>query len=83
MLLSLTEFINSFVKTSEVTYTTLKLLFFLKTSFPIACIKCVFPRPTPPYKNNGLYAVAGASATASAAACANLLLSPTTNVSKE
>src|SRR5882724_4418511 len=32
--------------------------------------------------NSGLYALAGASATATAAACANRLLEPITNVSK-
>ena len=32
--------------------------------------------------NSGLYALAGASATATAAACANRLLEPMTNVSK-
>src|SRR5215472_4667487 len=32
--------------------------------------------------NSGLYALAGASATATAAACANLLLDPITKVSK-
>ena len=57
-------------------------LLLLNILFPIACIKCVFPKPTPPYINNGLYVFAGLSATASAAACAKLLLFPTTNVSK-
>ena len=57
------------------------LLFFI-ILFPIACIKCVFPNPTPPYKNKGLYAVAGDFDTAWAAAWANLLLFPTTKLSK-
>ena len=46
------------------------------------CIKCVFPSPTPPYRNSGLYTSPGDSATATDAACAKLLLLPTTNVSK-
>ena len=50
-------------------------------ALPIACIKCVLPKPTPPWRNNGLYEVAGASATARAAAWANLLYPPTTKVS--
>jgi hypothetical protein len=42
----------------------------------------VLPRPTPPYTNRGLYALeGGASATASAAAWANLFDGPGTNVS--
>jgi hypothetical protein len=45
------------------------------------CIKCVFPRPTPPYKNRGLQISPGASATFRAYACAKLLLPPTTKVS--
>src|SRR5690242_6357754 len=48
---------------------------------PIACIKCVLPSPTPPYRKSGLYDFDGCSATACAAACANWLLLPTTNVS--
>src|SRR5712692_11398936 len=48
---------------------------------PMACIKCVLPMPTPPYRNSGLYALDGCSATAREAACANSLDLPTTKVS--
>src|ERR1017187_5861261 len=41
----------------------------------------VFPNPESPGMNRGLYAFAGASATATAAACAKRLLEPITNVS--
>ena len=66
---------------SEVTYNILVFLLCTNISFAIACIKWVLPKPTPPYKKSGLYDVAGASATANAAACANLLLFPTTKLS--
>jgi len=46
------------------------------------CIKCVFPRPAPPYKKRGLYAPPGDSATATETAWAILLVGPTTKVSK-
>jgi hypothetical protein len=49
--------------------------------FPIACIKCVLPSPTVPYKNNGLYACPGLSATALEAENAMLLVAQTTKVS--
>ena len=75
------EFISSLVNFSEDTYTTFASFCSFIIECPIACIKCVFPRPTPPYKNNGLYAFAGDSATATHAAWANLLLLPITNVS--
>ena len=76
------EFISSFVNFSEETYTTFGSSCWHIIWCPIACIKCVLPRPTPPYKNKGLYALAGDSATATHAACANLLLLPITKVSK-
>ena len=47
-----------------------------------ACIRWVFPSPDPPYMKRGLYASEGDSATARAAACAYLLLFPTTKLSK-
>src|SRR5207237_3561769 len=37
---------------------------------------------TPPYRNSGLYALPGESATARQAACAKRLALPTTNVAK-
>ena len=80
-LLSLIAFINWFVNFSEVTYRTLEFLLFSRILFPIACIKWVLPKPTPPYKNNGLYEFEGSFPTANAAAWANLLLFPTTKVS--
>ena len=73
--------INWLVNFSDVTNSTFKLELFFITWCPIACIKWVLPNPTSPYKNSGLYDVPGASATAKEAACANLLLLPTTNVS--
>ena len=42
----------------------------------------VLPTPGGPHRNSGLYAWAGISATASAAACARRLQSPMTNWSK-
>src|SRR3989338_3423879 len=47
----------------------------------MACIRCVFPRPTPPYMNNGLYALAGESLTARDAALAKRFDGPTTKLS--
>src|SRR5881409_2350300 len=52
--------------------------FFAHTYCPMACIKWVLPRPTPPYTKRGLYVRAGACATARAAACAISLFGPTT-----
>ena len=49
---------------------------------PIECIKCVLPRPAPPYIKSGLYTSAGDSATANAYAWAKLLFPPTTKFSK-
>src|SRR5213594_2588999 len=53
--------------------------FFAHTYCPMACIKWVLPRPTPPYTKRGLYVRAGACATARLAACAISLFGPTTN----
>src|SRR5579859_7223616 len=47
----------------------------------MACIKWVLPMPTPPYRNSGLYAFEGCSATAREAACANSFDFPTTKLS--
>src|SRR6266550_7936917 len=52
--------------------------FFPHTYCPMACIKWVLPRPTPPYTKRGLYVRAGACATARLAACAISLFGPTT-----
>src|ERR1041384_7611828 len=49
------------------------------TSCPMACIRCVLPMPTPPYRNNGIYALVGRSATACDAAFANWFPAPMTN----
>ncbi len=48
----------------------------------MACMRCVFPKPVPPYRNKGLYARPGDSATAFAAACAKRFPDPMTNLSK-
>jgi len=53
-LLSFIALISWLVNFSEVTYKTLVLMLSSNILLPIACIKWVFPRPTPPYKNNGL-----------------------------
>src|SRR6202051_4549694 len=45
-------------------------------------MRWVLPRPTPPYRKSGLYALPGASATARQAAWAKRLELPTTNVLK-
>ena len=53
------------------------------TEIPIECAKCVLPKPTPPYINNGLNAVPpGLFETAKPEARANLLHSPSTKLSK-
>src|SRR6266513_2110803 len=52
--------------------------FFAHTYCPMACIKWVLPRPTPPYTKRGLYVRAGDCATARLAACAISLFGPTT-----
>src|SRR5207247_5611257 len=55
------------------------MFFFIAHTYcPMACIKWVLPRPTPPYTNRGLYVRAGACATARLAACAISLFGPTT-----
>src|SRR5512135_939046 len=76
------EEISSFVNCSEVRNIILVLGERSLTALHIAFKRCVLPRPTPPYTNSGLYALPGFSATASAAACANWLDGPTTNVEK-
>ena len=48
---------------------------------PIACIKCVFPNPTPPYKNKGLNDTLSASAILCEAAKASSFGFPTTKLS--
>src|SRR5689334_14887368 len=48
---------------------------------PIAWIRCVLPRPTPPYTNSGLYDV-GWSATCRPAARASWFALPATNAPK-
>lgn len=58
------DLMKSFVNFSLEVYSTLAFGWLLRTWWPIACIRCVLPRPTPPYINRGLYACAGASATA-------------------
>src|SRR5213592_148680 len=52
--------------------------FFAHTYCPMACIKWVLPRPTPPYTKRGLYVRAGVCATARLAAWAISLFGPTT-----
>ena len=55
---------------------------FSLTEIPIECAKCVLPKPTPPYINNGLKAVPpGLFATANPEALANLLHSPSIKLS--
>ena len=56
------------VNVSEVMKRTLEAGRVAVTKFPMAFIRCVFPSPTPPYRNSGLYASPGCSATARAAA---------------
>ena len=52
-------------------------------STPIACAKCVFPKPTPPNISNGLKEVPpGLLATAIPAFLANLFESPSRKFSK-
>ncbi len=52
-------------------------------STPIACDKCVLPKPTPPYINNGLKEVPpGLLATAIPADRANRFESPSTKFTK-
>ena len=72
--------IRSLVNSSEETYKTPNPA--CLQAFPIAWSKCVFPKPTPPYRNRGLYAAAGFSATAKEAASASRLFAPTTKLSK-
>ena len=76
------ESISSLVKVSLVTYNTLFSGFWFRIKCAMECIKWVFPSPAPPWIKRGLYIFPGDSATAKAAAWANLLLFPTTKVSK-
>ena len=56
---------------------------FSLTLTPIACAKCVLPKPTPPKINNGLKEVPpGLLETANPADLANLLASPSRKFSK-
>ena len=48
----------------------------------MACMRCVLPNPTPPYRNSGLNVTAVPSATRRAAACANSFGFPTIKLSK-
>ena len=73
--------ISSLVNFSLVTYKTLACGLFLRIKWPMECIRWVLPRPTPPYIKSGLYISPGDSATAKEAACARLLLAPTTKLS--
>src|SRR5215218_9043980 len=73
---------NSLVNFSDVAYTTRFRGNFAITWLPIACIRWVFPRPTPPYRNNGLYACPGRSATDRLAACARRFADPTMKLEK-
>ncbi len=50
-------------------------------ALPTACIKWVFPIPTPPYIKRGLYLVPGFWAIAWQAAWASSLPAPTTKLS--
>ena len=78
---SFNAFTNWFVNVSDVIYSIFADGLFSNIWLPIACIKWVFPNPTPPYIKNGLNFNPGASETPFAAACANWLFVPTTNVS--
>ncbi len=50
--------------------------------WPIACMRCVLPNPTPPWMKRGLYTFAGESLTAKAAAWAKRFDGPTMNSEK-
>src|SRR5512143_860480 len=76
------QFISSFVNSSEVRNVILVLGERSLTRLQMAERRCVLPNPTPPYTKSGLYALAGLSATACAAACANWLDGPTTKLLK-
>src|SRR5574342_101350 len=76
------QLISSFVNSSEVRKVILVLGERSFTRLQMAESRCVLPSPTPPYTKSGLYALAGLSATACAAACANWLDGPTTKLEK-
>ena len=63
-------------------YTTFLLGFVSLIFQAIACIKCVLPKPTPPYITTGLNAISSDSAILCAAAATKLLDGPMTNLSK-
>ena len=73
---------NSLVNFSDVTYTTRLRGNLATTALPMACIRWVLPSPTPPYRNSGLYAWPGRSATDSDAAWASRLADPTMKFEK-
>ena len=78
-----TESIYCWVKISAEMYKTVFSGYLSFISTPIACAKCVLPRPTPPKINNGLNEVPpGLFATAIPAERANLLESPSRKLSK-
>ena len=72
---------NSLINISDETYKTFSSGECSSILWPIACNRCVLPSPDPPYRKRGLYAWNGAFATATAAAWAYLLPSPTTKLS--
>ena len=72
---------KSFIKFSVVVYNIWACGLFLIISLPVACIKWVLPKPTPPYKNRGLYFSPGWLATAWQVAYARSLLDPTIKLS--
>ena len=74
--------IKSLVNFSEEAKTTFLGFFPSISAFAIACSRCVFPRPTPPYIKNGLYEIPGFSVICNAAALASWLLFPPTKLSK-
>ncbi|MNG07651.1 hypothetical protein D3C84_909650 [compost metagenome] len=79
----LTESIYCCVKISAEIYKTVFSGYLSFTSTPIACAKCVFPKPTPPKINNGLNEVPpGLLATAIPAERAKRLESPSRKLSK-
>ncbi|KAG1477487.1 hypothetical protein G6F54_014075 [Rhizopus delemar] len=66
---------------SERRYSTFAPGLAWRMALPAANIRWVLPRPTPPYRNSGLYEVPGFSAPCSAAARASWLALPVTKFS--
>ena len=62
-------------------YITLRFASWRRICPAIACIRCVLPSPTPPYRNSGLKGAAGKSAMRLAAANASSFGCPTTKFS--